>query len=205
MPSDGAAAAPARPPLDDALILGFDTSGPWLRAALCRGNDIAASCDIPMPKGQGEALMPALEALLAGAGHVWKDLAALAVGTGPGNFTGTRIAVAAARGLALGLGIPAIGVDRFDGAALGTAPGTPIAVPALRGSFWLREAGAGPVQTGSLPPGTITDDTAPVPLAVAIARIAASRLGEPQPRPAPLYLRDADAAPPSEAPPALIG
>ena len=39
------------------------------------------------------------------------------------------------------------------------------------------------------------------PLAVAIARVASARLGTPQPRPAPLYLRPPDAAPPREAPP----
>ena len=63
-----------------------------------------------MDKGQAERLMPLLEEVLAEGGIGWADLTALAVGTGPGNFTGVRIAVAAARGLALGLGIPAIGV-----------------------------------------------------------------------------------------------
>ena len=59
--------------------------------------------------------MPLLEDVLAEAGIGWRDLAAIGVGTGPGNFTGVRISVAAARGLALGLGIPAIGVTRLRG------------------------------------------------------------------------------------------
>lgn len=192
-------------PSDDrATVLAFDTSGPWIRAAILHGERVLAACDIAMAKGQGETLMPALETLLDEAGCAWADLSALGVGTGPGNFTGTRIAVAAARGLALGLGIPAIGVDRFDSATLGAAPGTAVAVPALRGAHWLRRDGAEPVQTDTLPPGTVTDATAPVPLAEAIARIAQVRMSHPQPRPAPLYMRPADAAPPSEAPPALI-
>ena len=66
-----------------------------------------------MAKGQAERLMPMLEELLAEAGIAWRIFAPLAVGTGPGNFTGVRISVAAARGLALGLGIPAIGVTRL--------------------------------------------------------------------------------------------
>jgi hypothetical protein len=43
-----------------------------------------------------------------------------------------------------------------------------------------------------------------MPLAEAIARVARLRVGTPQPRPAPFYLRGADAAPPSEAPPVIL-
>lgn len=185
-----------------AVVLGFDTSGPWIRAAVLRGDAVLAQVDVAMAKGQGEALMAQLEALLARAGLGWADLDLLSVGTGPGNFTGVRIAVSAARGLALGLGIPAIGVDRFDAAALG-AGGAPVAVPALRGQFWLRD-GAAVAPVEALPEGTVTDETAPVPLAVAIARLALARRGTAQPRPAPVYMRPADAAPPSELPPVLL-
>ena len=184
------------------LVLAFDTSGPWVRAALVQDGVVLAACDTPMAKGQAEALMPALEAVLATVGRDWSALDLLGVGTGPGNFTGVRIGVAAARGLALGLGIPAIGVDRFDAAAL-DAGAVPVAVPALRGQAWLRDA-AGVRQVDALPPGTITDDTAPVPLAIAIARLATTRSAMPQPRPAPVYMRPADAAPPSEQPPVLL-
>jgi tRNA threonylcarbamoyladenosine biosynthesis protein TsaB len=67
-----------------------------------------------MEKGQAEALMPFLEALLAEGGLTWADLGALAVGVGPGNFTGVRIAVSAVRGLGLGLGVPVYGVSSFQ-------------------------------------------------------------------------------------------
>jgi len=67
-----------------------------------------------MARGQAERLMPMLEEMLAQAGHAWRDLAAIGVGTGPGNFTGIRIAVSAARGLSLALGVPAIGVSGFE-------------------------------------------------------------------------------------------
>lgn len=204
MPSD---TAPA--------VLGFDTSGGWCAAALVRGGRVLAQHQQRMERGQGEALMPLLERLLAGAGLGWRDLAAIGVGTGPGNFTGTRIAVAAARGLALGLGIPAVGVSRFEVLAL-DGPALPVLVPAIRGMAWLGRDGVAPeaVDPAALTLPLIADPAdfpglatvAPAhPLAVAIALLAAARFTTPQPRPAPLYLRDADAAPPSEPPPVLIG
>jgi tRNA threonylcarbamoyladenosine biosynthesis protein TsaB len=71
-----------------------------------------------MARGQSERLVPMLEDLLAEGGVAWRDLDAIGVGIGPGNFTGIRIAVATARGLALGLRVPAVGVTGFDAPAL---------------------------------------------------------------------------------------
>lgn len=67
-----------------------------------------------MGRGQAEHLMPLLEAVLTEKGLTWRDLDAIAVGIGPGNSTGIRISISAARGLALALGIPAIGVSSFE-------------------------------------------------------------------------------------------
>ena len=94
-------------------ILAFDTSSAHCGAAVMRGGQIVASTQETMRKGQSERLMPLLEDLMASQGMVWEELDAIAVGTGPGNFTGVRIAVSVARGLRLGLGIPAIGVSSF--------------------------------------------------------------------------------------------
>ena len=73
-----------------------------------------------MTKGHAERLMPMLEEVLAEAGHGYGDLAGLAVAVGPGNFTGLRIGVSAARGLAMALGIPAIGVSVLEALAFET-------------------------------------------------------------------------------------
>lgn len=100
-------------------ILAFDTSAAHCAAALLSGDRLLALRTEPMEKGQAERLMPLLEEVLAEGSLGWADLDALAVGTGPGNFTGVRIAVAAARGLALALGKPALGVSRFEALALG--------------------------------------------------------------------------------------
>ncbi|WP_444870364.1 tRNA (adenosine(37)-N6)-threonylcarbamoyltransferase complex dimerization subunit type 1 TsaB [Rhodobacter capsulatus] len=104
------------------LVLGFDTSAAHCAAALVRGGTVLATRAEDMAKGQAERLMPLLEELLAEAGLGWHDLDALGVGTGPGNFTGVRISVAAARGLALGLGIPAVGVSVFEALAQDAPP-----------------------------------------------------------------------------------
>ena len=62
--------------------------------------------------------MPMIEAVLAEAGIDFDDLDRIAVTTGPGSFTGVRVGVAAARGLALALDIPAVGVGSLDALAL---------------------------------------------------------------------------------------
>ena len=70
-----------------------------------------------MKRGQAEALFPLIEEVLAAAGWRWNMLDAIGVGVGPGNFTGIRISVAAARGLRLSLGIPLFGFSAFAVAA----------------------------------------------------------------------------------------
>ena len=81
-------------------ILGFDTSGPAVSCALMVSGAVSIARNEEMAKGQAERLLPLLEGVLAEAGVSWHALDAIAVGTGPGNFTGIRLSVAAARGLA---------------------------------------------------------------------------------------------------------
>jgi len=171
-----------------------------------------------MEKGQAERLIPLLEELLAEGGIGWRDLRALAVGTGPGNFTGVRIAVAAARGLALGLGIPAVGVTRLEALAHGLPRPVTVVEDARRGEVYVQsftDSGAGPAGLCPLSEtaiaGPVTGSAAgpaklapALPIAEAIARIGAERARTAQPRPAPFYLRGADAAPPSDPPPVIL-
>ncbi len=205
MPSE-AGTAPA--------VLGFDTSGGWCCAAVVSQGRVLTHRHDVLPRGQGERLMPFLEGVLAEAGLDWRGLSAIGVGVGPGNFTGIRISVAAARGLALGLGIPAIGINRFEALSLDGAA-LPVLVPAVRGQGWLQTPGhepvlidaadaAAPIIADPLEFPALAVTPPAVALAIAIARLAEARRDTPQPRPAPMYLRAADAAPPSEAPPALI-
>ncbi|WP_172299029.1 tRNA (adenosine(37)-N6)-threonylcarbamoyltransferase complex dimerization subunit type 1 TsaB [Pseudoruegeria sp. HB172150] len=192
------------------LILAFDTSAAHCAAALLCGDDVLAVHAEDMAKGQAERLMPMLEEMLAGAGYGWPELHRIGVGTGPGNFTGIRISVSAARGLALSLEIPAIGVTGFEAAALGHARPCAVQLPAMRGQVYRQifENG-GPQEPEILPEGAdckapIVDGLSPAELALSIARIAAARPVAEGARPAPLYIRPADAAPPREAPPVIL-
>jgi tRNA threonylcarbamoyl adenosine modification protein YeaZ len=211
----------------DRLTLGFDTSAAHCAAALVLGDRVLAAREEPMATGQAERLMPLLSELLAEAGVGWPDIARIGVGTGPGNFTGTRIAVAAARGLALGLGVPAVGVDLFAARALDLPRPLAVVEDARRGEVHVQVFGPdgpqpprrmepsglaailGPLPvTGSAAALAAAQTGGPVlapvlPLAVAIARIAAAA-PDGAPRPAPVYLRAADAAPPRSPPPAIL-
>jgi len=214
-------------------LLAFDTSAAHCAAALLEGGEISAERLVEMDRGQAEALMPLLEELLTRRGLGWRDLDAIGVGLGPGNFTGIRIAVSAARGLALGLGRPAIGVSGFEGMAWGETGPLLVSLPAPRDSVYLQamEGGvalgpprqapvAAPPCDLDLPDGARIIGHAADALGAAlglpaetrtlsdigprIARIAAGRLGRPTGRPAPVYVRPADASPPSDPPPAIL-
>lgn len=201
------------------LTLAFDTSAAHCAAALLRGETVLAERVEDMAKGQAERLMPLLEELLTEAGLGWRDLSVIGVGIGPGNFTGVRISVAAARGLALSLGIEAIGVSTLEAFAEGAPRPATVALDARRDEAYVQrfsDTGADAPALAALadltPEGALiglnlagqTAQPPALPLAVAIARIAARRTGTAQPRPAPLYLRSADAAPPSDPPPVIL-
>ncbi len=195
--------------------MSFDTSAAHCAAALLCGDRIILR-DEAMAKGQAERLIPMLQEMLADAGIGWSDLSAIGVGTGPGNFTGVRISVAAARGLALGLGIPAIGVSALEAIALGARRPVTAMIDARRDEVYVQtfaDDGPGPARliAAAAGPDALSGNVVGLgssaqlyPLAEAIARIAASRIGEPQPRPAPFYLRGADAAPSSDPAPVIL-
>lgn len=76
----------------------------------------------PMPRGGGaELAVDIIERTVSESGLAWAAIDAIAVVTGPGSFTGVRIGVAAARGLALSLGVPAVGIDGFEAIATAEA------------------------------------------------------------------------------------
>src|SRR5262249_23630421 len=100
------------------LVLSFDTATPVATSALGRHGAVLGE----RTSGAASALADA-DQLLREAGFAPRDLDALVVGTGPGSFTGIRIGLAAARGLALALGIPVAGVSTLDALAAGAPTG----------------------------------------------------------------------------------
>jgi len=197
------------------LILAFDTSAAHCAAALLSGDRILAERLEEMARGQAERLFPLLEDILHEGGATWADLDAIGVGIGPGNFTGIRISVAAARGLALSLNAPAIGVSSLESQAEGFARPVISLVDARRGHLYAQrlttQGGQAPQilpeeEARALSGAPFVGPTSGQNPTPAIARIAAERLaqGDPQPRPAPLYIRAADAAPPRDPAPVIL-
>lgn len=95
---------------------------------------------LDLGKGHAEHLMAAIGGAMSEAGCTYRDLDAIAVAVGPGSFTGVRVGVAAARGLALALGIPAVGVTTLEALAQQARqarPGRPViaALDAGRGEI----------------------------------------------------------------------
>jgi tRNA threonylcarbamoyladenosine biosynthesis protein TsaB len=107
------------------LLLAFDTAGPDCAAALARddadGAQILARRSERIGRGHAEALIPMIDEVLVEAGLVYGDIQRVAVTTGPGSFTGVRVGIAAARALALALGIPAAGIGSLPAVAAAAA------------------------------------------------------------------------------------
>jgi tRNA threonylcarbamoyladenosine biosynthesis protein TsaB len=98
-------------------VLGLDCAGGACSAAILGEERILASRLAVMERGQSEALMPMIAAVLEEAALDLPALDLLAVTCGPGSFTGLRTGLAAARGLALASGLPLLGVTCFDAVA----------------------------------------------------------------------------------------
>lgn len=95
------------------LVLAIDTATPFLVLGLPH-----AERSIRLERRHAEALWPELEGFLKDSGVSKTELEAIAVGEGPGSYTGLRVGIAAGLGLGRGLGIPVVGVNTLEGVAL---------------------------------------------------------------------------------------
>jgi tRNA threonylcarbamoyladenosine biosynthesis protein TsaB len=103
--------------LGEPVILALEASGESASAALrLPGGRVLQR--LSAGEKQSAFLLPAVDALLAEAGLSLRDVGLVAVGRGPGAFTGVRFALSVAQGLAFGLGVPAVGVSTLAALAL---------------------------------------------------------------------------------------
>ncbi|HZR92875.1 MAG TPA: tRNA (adenosine(37)-N6)-threonylcarbamoyltransferase complex dimerization subunit type 1 TsaB [Gaiellaceae bacterium] len=103
------------------LVLAFDTATPVATAALVRDGVLLGE-----RRSRAARILADADALLRQAGAAPAGLDGVVVGTGPGSFTGIRIGLAAARGLALATGIPVAGISTLDALAAGTPGALPV-------------------------------------------------------------------------------
>jgi tRNA threonylcarbamoyl adenosine modification protein YeaZ len=108
------------------LVLALDTATPVATVALVRGGEVLGE-----RLSRASRVLADADELLREAGLSPHELGGVAVGTGPGSFTGLRIGLAAVRGLSVALGIPAAGVSTLDALAAG-APGALPVIDAQR-------------------------------------------------------------------------
>lgn len=100
-------------------LLAIDTSGPVCGVAILTDAGMAYECAVVNKLTHSTNLMPMVEAAFAATGLTLNDMERIAVVTGPGSFTGVRIGVSTAKGLAHGAGKPCVAVDALEAMAAG--------------------------------------------------------------------------------------
>src|ERR1700730_8899860 len=131
-------------------VLAIDTALAACSAAVLdtEYGGIVASESLPMVRGHAEALMPLLQRVMNQARMTFADIDRIAVTPGPGSFTGLRVGIAAARGIALAADKPAVGLSTLSAYAaphMATADTSPLgaAIDARHEHVYMQVFGAG--------------------------------------------------------------
>jgi len=101
------------------MLLAIDTATRLISLAIHDGDTLLAEQTWPAPNNHTEVLAPAIQLIAQHAGIQLSELTALAVAAGPGSYTGVRIGVSMAKGLAAAHDLPLIGVSTLDVLAAG--------------------------------------------------------------------------------------
>ena len=134
-------------------ILAIDCSGKELNLGLRYGDDRMVKLSIEASRSHGQLIIEKISNLLKSAEIKVEQLRALVVSTGPGSFTGLRIALAAAKGMATALNIPAVGVSLFEIAAFklsNTEQAVTVIVPFKRDYVFAGEVKLGEFNNSSI-------------------------------------------------------
>ena len=123
------------------MILLINTSGSNLEFVL---DDAHKSVEV---EKQSVALPTECEKFITECGAKWSDITAIGVITGPGSFTGIRLGIAYAKGVAMGLNIPVVGISAFD-LYLAETPDAFVAIDSGRGDFFVAANGLEPQTMG---------------------------------------------------------
>jgi tRNA threonylcarbamoyladenosine biosynthesis protein TsaB len=124
------------------VVVGFDTATPVTTAALLRPDGSAVEAhDEPPPESRGRhasLLLGLVERVLRDGGVAWEEVSRLAVGVGPGGFTGLRIGIATARALSQSRALEVVPVSSLEALAAGAAASQPVAavIDARRGEVF---------------------------------------------------------------------
>src|SRR5437762_8244755 len=109
------------------LLLAIDTCLPACSVALARGGEAIAWASTSTLRAHQELLAPMTRELMAGQNLTFADIDRIGVTVGPGSFTGLRVGIAFAKGLAFALGRPAVGVSALEALAASLARQGPTA------------------------------------------------------------------------------
>ncbi|WP_370247406.1 tRNA (adenosine(37)-N6)-threonylcarbamoyltransferase complex dimerization subunit type 1 TsaB [Nocardioides sp.] len=113
------------------MLLAFDTASPTVSVALLEGEEVLAELVSEQAMRHGEQLAPLIEAALHAAGATRLDLTAVAVGVGPGPYTGLRVGLVTATTLGAVLDVPVYGVCSLDALAVQAVDEGRVDVPFL--------------------------------------------------------------------------
>ena len=189
------------------IMLAIDTAAPRLQLALAFSDGGTDALCEDIAQGHAELIFDRIAVLLARNGLGYGDLTGVASTTGPGSFTGLRIALSVAQGIGLARGIPVLGIPSLLALSLSAPPGRPVAVllDARRGEAYFQAFDRPAVPRG--PAALLTMDEARARVGVtdtliqspfvdiaALARFAASADPAAFP-PVAAYVRAADAKP----------
>lgn len=125
------------------IVLGLDTCLSTCSAAVLEGERVLAHASEVMARGHQERLAPMVREVMAGADLPMNRIERVAATVGPGSFTGLRVGVAFAKGLAAALAVPAVGVGVLEAMAADLEGLAFAAVDARRGQVYAQAFEAG--------------------------------------------------------------